>query len=94
MRTDLSAAAIAGPFVAQAFARGVQAPVRLLDENTHGWTLIERHSDTLCVDEFGDLWWARRIQDDDYRVVRACWPEEAATLAADIRNALTQILQS
>ena len=43
-------------------------------------------------DEYGDLWWARRILDDDYRVVRACWPEEAATLKTDIRASFERIL--
>ena len=49
------------------------------------------HGDLLIVDEFGDLWWTRRVIKDDYRVVRACWPEEAATLQADIRAAFERI---
>lgn len=91
MRTDAGAAAIAGPFIAKAMARGVRAPARLIDQGTRGWLLVHRHGDLLIVDEFGDLWWARRIARDDYRVVRACWPEEAATLQADIRAAFQRI---
>jgi len=92
VRTDAGASAIAGPFIAQATARGVRAQVRLLDQDTHGWTLVQRHSDVLVVDEFGDLWWTRHVLEKDYRVVRACWPEESATLIADIRIACDRIL--
>ena len=91
MRTDAGAAAIAGPFIAKAMARGVRAPARLIDQDTRGWLLVQRHGDLLIVDEFGDLWWTRRVDKDDYRVVRACWPEEAATLQADIRAAFERI---
>jgi hypothetical protein len=92
VRTDAGASAIAGPFIAQAIARGVRAQVRLLDQGTHGWPLVERHNDVLVVDEFGDLWWTRRVLGSDYRVVRACWPEESATLIAEIRSAFERIL--
>jgi hypothetical protein len=92
VRTDAGASAIAGPFIAQAIARGVRAQVRLLDQGTHGWLLVERHHDVLIVDEFGDLWWTRRVLGNDYRVVRACWPEESATLIPEIRSAVERIL--
>jgi hypothetical protein len=92
VRTDSSAAAIAGPFIAKAIARGVRAPIRLVDQETHGWPLAHRQNDVLVVDEFGDLWWTRRVFGDDYRVVRTCWPEESATLIAEIRSSLVQIL--
>jgi len=93
VRTDAGAAAIAGPFIAQATARGIRAQVRLLDQGTHGWPLVQRQGgDALIVDEFGDLWWARRVLASDYRVVRACWPEESATLTAEIRGAFDRIL--
>jgi hypothetical protein len=92
VRTAAGASAIAGPFIAQAIARGVRAQVRLLDQGTHGWLLVERHKDVLILDEFGDLWWTRRVVGDDYRVVRACWPEESATLIAEIRGAVERIL--
>jgi len=91
VRADAGAAAIAGPFIAKAMARGVRAPARLIDQDTRGWLLVQRHGDLLIVDEFGDLWWTRRVDRDDYRVVRACWPEEAATLQADIRAAFERI---
>jgi len=92
VRTDAGASAIAGPFVAQAIARGVRAQVRLLDQGTHGWPLVRRQSDVLVVDEFGDLWWTRPVLQHDHRVVRACWPEEAATLISEIRSAFEQFL--
>jgi hypothetical protein len=92
VRTDAGASAIAGPFVAQATARGVRAQVRLIDQGSRGWPLVQRHGDTLVVDEFGDLWWARPVRGSDYRVVRACWPEESATLIAEIRSACERIL--
>ena len=94
MRTEAGAAAIAGPFIAKAIARGVRAQARLVDQDTHGWLLAQRHGDLLIVDEFGDLWWTRRVARDDYRVVRACWPEEAAMLQADIRASFERILDS
>jgi hypothetical protein len=92
VRTESGAAAIAGPFIAKAMRRGVRAPARLIDQGTHGWLLVQRHGDLLIVDEFGDLWWTRRITGDDYRIVRACWPEEAATLQSDIRSSFERIL--
>jgi len=92
VRTDAGASAIAGPFVAQATARGVRGEVRLIDQSSHGWPLVIRHGDTLIVDEFADLWWARPVLGSDYRVVRACWPEESATLIAEIRSAFERIL--
>src|SRR6266480_3214137 len=90
--TDAGASAIAGPFVAQATARGVRGEVRLIDQSSHGWPLVIRHGDTLIVDEFADLWWARPVLGSDYRVVRACWPEESATVTAEIRSAFERIL--
>jgi hypothetical protein len=92
VRTDAGAAAIAGPFIAKAIARGVRAPARLIDQGTHGWLLVQRGGDVLIVDEFGDLWWTRCVFDRDYRIVRACWPEESATLLAEIRRSIEQIL--
>jgi hypothetical protein len=92
VRTDAGASAIAGPFVSKANARGVRAQVRLIDQGSHGWPLVLRHGDTLIVDEFADLWWARPVQGSDYRVVRACWPEESATLIGEIRSAFERIL--
>ncbi len=91
MRTD-AGAAIAGPFIAKAMARGVRAPERLIDQGTRGWLLVERHADLLVLDEFGDLWWTRRVLGNDHRIVRACWPEEAATLQAEIRAACERLL--
>lgn len=92
MRTESGAAAIAGPFIAKAIARGVRAPARLIDQGTHGWLLAHRHGDLLIVDEYGDMWWARRVERDDYRVIRACWPEEAALLQPEIRASFERIL--
>jgi hypothetical protein len=92
VRTDAGAAAIAGPFIAKAIASGIRAPARLIDQGTHGWLLVQRGGDVLIVDEFGDLWWTRRVLGSDYRVVRACWPEESATLIAEIRSAFERIL--
>src|SRR6266436_3160214 len=51
VRTDAGASAIAGPFVAQAIARGARGRVRLIDQSSHGWPLVMRHGDTLIVDE-------------------------------------------
>lgn len=92
MRTEAGAAAVAGPFIAKAMARGVRPPARLIDQGTRGWLLVHRNGDLLICDEFGDLWWTRRIMGEDYRVVRACWPEEAATLQAEIRSSFERIL--
>lgn len=92
MRTESGAAAVAGPFIAKAMARGVRAPARLVDQGTRGWLLVQRNGDLLICDQFGDLWWTRRIAGDDYRVVRACWPEEAATLQIEIRASFERIL--
>jgi hypothetical protein len=92
VRTEAGAAAVAGPFIAKAMARGVRPNARLVDQGTRGWLLVQRHGDLLICDEYGDLWWTRRILGDDYRVVRACWPEEAATLQTDIRSSFARIL--
>ena len=92
MRTEAGAAAVAGPFIAQARARGLRAPVRLLEQDARGWPLAARHGDVLICDQFGDLWWARRILGADYRIVRPCWPEEAGTLIDDIRTSVARIL--
>jgi hypothetical protein len=92
VRTDAGAAAIAGPFIAQTRARGLRAPVRLLDQDARGWPLAERHGDVLICDQFADLWWARRVLGSDYRVVRPCWPEEAGTMIDDIRASVMRIL--
>ena len=92
VRTESGAAAVAGPFIAKAMARGVRAPARLVDQGTRGWLLVQRNGDLLICDEYGDLWWTRRILGDDYRIVRACWPEEAATLQTEIRASFERIL--
>ena len=92
VRTDAGASAIAGPFIARARARGLRAPARLLDQDARGWPLAERQKDVLICDQFGDLWWTRRVLDADYRVVRPCWPEEAVSLIDEIRVSMQRLL--
>jgi hypothetical protein len=80
-----------GRFVAEAAANNVQAPFRLLDQDTHAWPLIERDGDLLLLDEFGDLWWGVCVRTGEARVTRACWPEEAHRLARPIAGSLEHL---
>jgi hypothetical protein len=93
VRTDDGAAALAGPFIAMVMARGARGPVRLLDDESRGWPLIDREGDTLVVDEFGDLWWTRSVQAGELRIVRTCWPEEARALLPEIRQAFHRMVE-
>jgi hypothetical protein len=79
---------LTGPFVAAAAARGTRPPLRLQGEDSRGWSLATKHGDTLVLDEFGDLWWARLVGPSDVRVIRSCWPEEVRGLRAEIAKTL------
>lgn len=80
---------ITGPFVAEAAACGIVAPFRLIGCDAHAWALVER-VDTLMLDDYGELWWAR-VHGPDAHIVRAPWPEEVRSLIADISCALERI---
>lgn len=84
-------AAAAGPLVAEAAARGVRAPIRLVGVDGRAWVVVERGPgsrarDTLLLDEFGDLWWGRLDGRGCARVTRPCWPEEGPGYLEEIRG--------
>lgn len=77
-----------GPLVAEAAARHIRAPVQLVGADAHGWPVASRRGDTLFLDEYGDLWWARTEGRGTARVIRACWPEEAVVLLPAVVEAM------
>jgi hypothetical protein len=90
-------AAVAAPLVAEAAARGMRAPVRLIGVDARAWVVLERTSgtrsrDALLLDEFGDLWWGRPDGRGCARVTRATWPEEASECAEAVRDRAGAIL--
>lgn len=82
-------AAITAPFIAAAAQHGMRAPIRILGHDARGWSLFARSGDVLVLDEFGELWWARKASATDARPIRSVWPEEARSLAPKIQAALT-----
>lgn len=86
-------ASITGPFVAEAAARGVRPPIRLVEHNVGGWALDTTTRDTIAVDEFGDLWWVRPLNRYDARVVRPLWPEEFSARSDLIARAVRSLLE-
>jgi hypothetical protein len=91
VHSELTPASVIGHFVSEAAAHRVQAPVKLLDQDTHAWPLIEQNGDLLLLDEFGDLWWGTLVRTGEARVTRACWPEEARGLAHVIAGSLERL---
>ena len=90
MRTRVGdIATVTGPFVAEAAACGMVAPYRLVGHDAHGWAVAD-HEDTLVLDGFGELWWAR-IRGADAYIIRAPWPEEIRSLRDEITRTLETI---
>lgn len=87
----MTPASITGPFIAAAAARGLRAPVRLVDQDARAWP-VSSDRDALFVDEYGDLWWGREVRAGEVRIVRAMWPEEFTNRADEIARALDRIL--
>jgi hypothetical protein len=87
----LAPASVIGRFIAEAAAKHIHAPVRLLDQDARAWEVIELPGDLLLLDEFGDLWWGARVWKGEARVTRPCWPEEARALARSIELSLQEL---
>jgi hypothetical protein len=90
-------AAVAAPLVAEAAARGMRAPVRLVGVDARAWVVLERSNgargrDALLLDEFGDLWWGRPDGRGCARVTRAVWPEESFECTQAVRDRAAAIL--
>jgi hypothetical protein len=90
-------AAVAAPLVAEAAARGMRAPVRLIGVDARAWVVLERSAgsrgrDALLLDEFGDLWWGRPDGHGCARVTRTVWPEETSECTEAVRDRAAVIL--
>lgn len=99
MGAGSAAPALIAPLVAEAVARGVRPPVRLIDVDARGWVIVargpaSRAGDALVLDEFGDLWWARAEGRGSARVTRGCWPEEIPAYVDQIRRAMGDALRA
>ena len=82
---------LTAPFVARAAARGVRPPLRLIDRDARAWDLIRRSGQILLLDEFGELWWGRRLEHPDAIVDRPVWPEERDGLREPLAGALARV---
>ncbi|HEX9696841.1 MAG TPA: hypothetical protein VGB64_11090 [Actinomycetota bacterium] len=93
----VGAAGEAAALAAQAAARGLKPPIRLLGVDARAWTILSsggpaRAGDALLLDEYGDLWWGLLDQPHHARITRSCWPEEAALYLAGIRGMMELVL--